>query len=83
MTDTDTASLMFVIILDKSFNLGEKEIREVMLKVVLGNDIYYRIDYFHEFFEQFEKRNDITKFKENINTIPQDLIKNFEKKLLS
>ena len=57
MTDTDSASLLFVIIMDKSCNLGVREMREVMLKLFLENDIYYRTDSSHEFFEQFEKRN--------------------------
>ena len=58
MTDTDSASLMLAIIADKSCNSDEREMREVMLKVFLENDIYYRIDFSHEFFEQFEKRNE-------------------------
>ena len=58
MTDTDSASLMLAIIADKSCNSDEREMREMMLKVFLENDIYYRIDFSHEFFEQFEKRNE-------------------------
>ena len=57
MADTDSASLMLVIILDKSRNLGVREMRKVMLKLFLETDIYYRIDSSHEFFEQFENRN--------------------------
>ena len=57
MMDTDSPSLMFVIIADKSCNLGEREIKEVMLNVFLENSIYYRIDSSHKFFDQFEFEN--------------------------
>ena len=57
MTDTDSTSLMSVIIADKSCNL-EREMRWVMLKVFLEYDIYYRIDSSHKFFEQFEEKNE-------------------------
>ena len=58
MTDTDSTSLMPVIIADKSCNLGEREMRWVMLKVFLEYDIYYRIDSSHKFFEQFEEKKE-------------------------
>ena len=57
MTDTDSASLMFIIITDKSCDSGEREVRNVMLKVFLENNIYDRLDSFDVFFDQFNKRD--------------------------
>ena len=36
---------------------GEKEIRDILLKIFLGNDIHKRLDLSNEFFERFDKRN--------------------------
>ena len=56
-TDTINASLMFIIIADKNCDLGERALREMMLKILLGNDIYEKLDTFNEYFEQVNKRN--------------------------
>ena len=56
MTDTDSPSLMFIIIADKSCDLGERKMRNVMLKVFLEKEICNRLDSSHEFFDQFNKR---------------------------
>ena len=53
MTDTDSASLMFTIIADKSCDLRECEMRNVFLE----NKIYNRLNSSHEFFDQFNKRD--------------------------
>ena len=57
MTDIDSASLMFIIITDKSCDSGEREVRNVMLKVFLENNIYDRLDSSDVFFDQFNKRD--------------------------
>ena len=57
MTDIDSASLMFTIIADKSCNSGEREMRNVMLKGFLENDICDWLDSSNELFDQFNKRD--------------------------
>ena len=57
MTDTDSASLQFIVIADKTHDLGERELRNVLLKVFLDNDIHKRLDLSSEYFEQFNKHN--------------------------
>ena len=44
MTDTDSASFMFIIIADQNCNVGERATREITLKILLENDIYDRLD---------------------------------------
>ena len=67
MTDPDSASLKFIVIADKTMShvtcdLGEREMREVLLKIFLDNDIHKMLDLSSEFFEQFGKRiENITK----------------------
>ena len=55
MTNTDSASLMFIIMADKSCDLGEREMRNVMLKFFLENENYNRLDTSHDFFNHFNK----------------------------
>ena len=57
MTDTDSASLQFTVIADKTCDVGERELRNVLLKVFLDNDIHKRLERSSEYFEQFNKRN--------------------------
>ena len=57
MTDIDSALVMFIIIADKNCNVGERAMRKIMLKILLENDIYERLDTSNEHFEQFNKRN--------------------------
>ena len=57
MTDTDSASLQFTVIADKTCDVGERELRNVLLKVFLDNDIHKRLELSSEYFEQFNKRN--------------------------
>ena len=52
MTDTDSASLEFIVIADKKCDLGEREVREVLLKIFLDNDIHKRLDLSAEFFRK-------------------------------
>lgn len=53
MNNTDSASLMFIIMADKSCDLGEREMRNVMLKFFLENENYNRLDTSHDFFKSF------------------------------
>ena len=57
MTDTDSASLQFTVIADKTCDVGERELRNVFLKVFLDIDIHKRLELSSEYFEQFNKRN--------------------------
>ena len=57
MTDTDSGSLEFIIIAEDSCDCGEREMRDILLKIFLDNDIHKRLDLSNEFFEQFDKQN--------------------------
>ena len=57
MTDTDLGSLEFIIIAEDSCDCGEREMKDILLKIFLGNDIHKRLDLSKEIFEQFNKQN--------------------------
>ena len=57
MIDTDSASLEFIVIAKDSCDCGEREMRDVLLRIFLENDIQRRLDLSGEFFEQFSMRN--------------------------
>ena len=57
MTDTDSGSLEFIIIAEDLCDCGEREMRDILLKICLDNDIHKRLDLSNEFFEQCGKRN--------------------------
>ena len=57
MTDTNSASLQFIVTADKTCDLRERELRNVLLKVFFDNDIHNRLDLSSEYFEQFNKSN--------------------------
>ena len=57
MTATDSRSLEFVIIAEDSCDCGEREMRDILLKIFLDNNIHKRLDLSNEFFEQFNKQN--------------------------
>ena len=58
MTDTDSASLEFTVITEDNFDCGEKEMRDVLLRMFLENNIHQRLDLSSEFFDQFNMRNE-------------------------
>ena len=58
MTDTDSILLQFIVIADKTRDLGEGETREVLLKLFQDKDIHKRLDLSSGFFEQFGKINE-------------------------
>ena len=58
MTDTDSASLEFIVVAEDSCNCGEREMRDILMQIVLENDIHTRFDFSGEFFEQYGKRNE-------------------------
>ena len=58
MTDADSTSLEFIVVADKTCDLGEREMREVLLQMFLDNDIPKRLDLSSKFFEQFGKKNE-------------------------
>ena len=57
MIDTDSSSLEFVVIAEDSCDSGKQEIRDILLRIFLENDIQHRLDLLGEFFEQFDKSN--------------------------
>ena len=61
MTDTDSGSLKFIVIAEDSRDCGEKEMRDVLLRIFLDNEIRLRLDLSSEFFDMFETRNKFCK----------------------
>ena len=61
MTDTDSGSLKFIVIAEDSRDCGEKEMRDVLLRIFLDNEIHLRLDLSSEFFDKFETRNKFCK----------------------
>ena len=53
-----STSLEFIVVADKTCDLGETEMREVLLKIILDNDIHKRLDLSSKFFERFGKRSE-------------------------
>ena len=58
MTDTNSASLEFIVITEDTCDCGERQMRDILIKIFLQNDIHARLDLSGEFFEQFEKQNE-------------------------
>ena len=58
MTDTDSASLEFIVITEDTYDCGERQMRDILIKVFLENNIHATLDLFGEFFEQFKKQNE-------------------------
>ena len=58
MTDIDSGSLEFMAITEDCCDVGEREMRDILIKIFLDNDIYHRLDFSGEFIEQFGKRNE-------------------------
>ena len=48
-----TVRLKFIVTADKTYDLGEEEMGEVLLKFFLDNNNHKRMDLSSEFFEQF------------------------------
>ena len=57
MTDTNLASLEFIVIVKDSYDCGEREMRYVLLRLFLENNIYQDLNLSGEFFKQFNMRN--------------------------
>ena len=58
MTDTDSGSLEFIVIAKDLYDCGEREKRDILLRIFLNIDIQHRLDLSREFFAQFNKRNE-------------------------
>ena len=58
MTDTNLASLEFIVIAEDSCDCGEREMRDVLFRIFLENDIHQRLNLCSEFFDQFNMRNE-------------------------
>ena len=58
MTDTDSGSLEFMVIAEDCCDVGEREMRDILIKIFLDNDIHHMLDLSVEFFEQFGKRKE-------------------------
>ena len=57
MSDTDSASLEFVVITEDICDCGERKMRDILIQIFLGNDIHSRLDLPGEFFERLGRRN--------------------------
>ena len=58
MTDTDSGSLEFIVIAENSCDCGEREMRDILLRIFLNNNIQHKLDLSDQFFAQFNKRNE-------------------------
>ena len=58
MTDTDSGSLEFIVIADNSCDYGEREMRDILLRIFLDNNIQHKLDLSGQFFAQSNKRNE-------------------------
>ena len=58
MTHTDSGSLEFMVIAEHCCDVGEREMRDILIKIFLDNDIHHRLDLSGEFFERFGKRKE-------------------------
>ena len=54
MTDTDLGSLELIVIDKDSGDCGEREMRDVFLRIFLEHNIQYRLDLSREFSDKFE-----------------------------
>ena len=57
MTDTDSGLLEFLVIAEETCDCGKREMRDILLRIFLDNDIRKRLDLSSEFFTQFGKQN--------------------------
>ena len=58
MTDTNSRTLEFIVIAAESCDLGEREMRDILLRIFLEKDIHQRLDLSGKFFEQFNMCNE-------------------------
>ena len=69
MTDTDSGLLEFIIvaIYRNSCDCREQEIRDILLRIFLDNDIQHRFNLSGKFFAQFNKRNEAVRKQVNLS----------------
>ena len=58
MTNTDLGSLEFMVIAEDSCDCGEREMRDILFRIFLDNNIQHRLHLSWKFFAQFNKRNE-------------------------
>ena len=58
MTNTDLGSFEFMVITEDSCDCGEREMRDILLRIFLDNNIQHRLHLFGTFFAQLSKRNE-------------------------
>ena len=58
MTNTDLGSFEFMVITEDSCDCGEREMRDILLRIFLDNDIQHKLDLSVKFFVPFNKRNE-------------------------
>ena len=58
MTNTDLGSFEFMVITEDSCDCGEREMRDILLRIFLDNNIQHRLHLFGTFFTQLSKRNE-------------------------
>ena len=56
MTNTDFGSLKFIVIVEDLCDCGEREMRNILLRIFLDNDIQHRLLLSGDFFAQFNKK---------------------------
>ena len=58
MADIDSGSMEFVVVAEDSCDCGKQEMRDILLRIFLENDIQHRPNLSGEFFKQFDKGNE-------------------------
>ena len=58
ITGTDSSSLEFIVIAEDSCDCGEREMRDILLRIFFDNDIQHKLDLSVKFFVPFNKRNE-------------------------
>ena len=58
ITGTDSSSLEFIVIAEDSCDCGEREMRDILLRIFLDNNIQHRLHLSGTFFTQLSKRSE-------------------------
>ena len=56
MTGVNSGSLKFIVVVEDPCDCGEQEMRDILLRIFLDNDIQHRLHLSGDFFAQFYKK---------------------------
>lgn len=63
VTDTDTTSAMFLYICKIEISIPDNKFKDLIFEVIISNNIINRFDRFHQFWKNFNVRDDTLKKK--------------------